>query len=186
MLRELKKIGCAIALLLLGACASTFQVTADTPALDGGAQWVLLPMINVTDTPQAGLAAEDLLEHALRQRGIVNLKHYPSTLTRDSLFEPTERKVQEEAQRWAREQNGRYAITGSVQEWHYKVGVDGEPAVGLTLRVIELGSGRVLWSASGADSGWSRSALTAIADTLVANMTAALPLIEPRASQPGA
>jgi TolB-like protein len=97
-------------------------------------------------------------------------------LSRDSLFEPTERKVTEEAQKWAKEQGVRYAVLGSIEEWRYKVGIDGEPAVGVTLKVLDLSSGRVLWSASGAKSGWSREALSAVGQTLLSNLLSSLQL----------
>jgi curli biogenesis system outer membrane secretion channel CsgG len=110
------------------------------------------------------------VEHQLRWRGIGNLQHYPAKLSRDSLFEPTERKVTEEAQQWARDQGVRFAVLGSVQEWRYKVGIDGEPAVGMALRVLDLSTGEVVWSASGAKSGWSREALSAVAQAVLADM----------------
>ena len=88
----------------------------------------------------------------------------------------TERKLGEDALKWAREQGVRYAVSGSVEEWRYKVGLDGEPVAALTLRVIEVESGRVVWSASGARSGWSRDGLSAIAHQLVSQLLAGLPL----------
>ncbi|MGQ9686803.1 MAG: penicillin-binding protein activator LpoB, partial [Thiobacillaceae bacterium] len=56
-------------------------------------------------------------------------------------------------------------------EWRYKIGVDGEPAVGLTLQVIDLVNGKVVWTASGGRSGWSREALSAVAQKLVRDLT---------------
>ena len=165
-----------LAALLLAGCGSTIQSTAKHEALDAQAKWALLPIANNTDTPQAALSAEAMLEHQLRRRGINTLLHYPAMLSRDSLFEPTERKVSEEAQTWAREQGARFAVTGSVDEWRYKVGIDGEPAVGVTLKVIDLSNERVVWSASGAKSGWSRDALSAVAQTLQTDLLASLPL----------
>jgi hypothetical protein len=123
-----------------------------------------------------------MLEHLLRRRGISSLQRYPAALSRDSLFEPTERKVTEEAQKWAQEQGIRFAVVGSVEEWRYKVGIDGEPAVGATLKVLDLADGRVVWSASGAKSGWSRQALSAVAQTLLSDLLASMQLT---VSQPG-
>jgi TolB-like protein len=133
-------------------------------------------MANHTDTPQAGLSAESMLEHLLRHRGVTTLQQYPAALSRDSLFEPTERKVSEEAQKWARDQGARFALTGSVDEWRYKVGIDGEPAIGVTLKVIDLTDGRVVWTASGAKSGWSRQALSAVAQGVLSDMLSGLKL----------
>lgn len=152
--------------LLIAGCSTVSSMPGSSP-LDAGAKWALLPMENHTDTPQAALSAESFAEHALRLRGVGSLVRYPATLSRDSLFEPSERRVTEEAQKWAREQGARYGLTGAVEEWRYKVGIDGEPAVGMTLQVVELSSGQVVWSASGAKSGWSRDALSGVAQKLI-------------------
>jgi TolB-like protein len=172
----LKYLWLGICVTLLSACATSIQSSSNPITLDPGVKWVLLPITNHTDTPQAGLAAESILEHQLRWRGISNLQHYPAALTRDSLFEPTERKATDEAEKWARDQGARYALVGSVQEWRYKVGIDGEPAVGVALKVVDLLSGQVVWSASGAKSGWSRQALSAVAQAVLADMLATISL----------
>jgi len=83
-----------------------------------------------------------------------------------------ERKLQAEALKWAREQGIRYALTGAVDEWRYKVGVDGEPAVGLALRIVDVQSGQVVWSSVGAKSGWSRDSLAGVAQKLMRAMFA--------------
>jgi hypothetical protein len=42
--------------------------------------------------------------------------------------------------------------------------------VGLTLQLIEVSSGKVVWAAAGAKSGWSREALSAVAQKLMRNL----------------
>lgn len=175
-MKNLKILLIAVVVLVVSACATSIQSTDQQTALDAQAKWVLLPVANNTATPQAALSAEAMLEHLLRRRGIATLSTYPAALSQDTLFEPTERKVSEEAQKWAREQGARYALTGSVDEWRYKVGMDGEPAVGVTLKVIDLSNGSVVWSASGAKSGWSRTALSAVAQSLLTNLLDSLQL----------
>lgn len=175
-MKNLKTLLIAVVVLVVSACATSIQSTDQQTALDARAKWVLLPVANNTATPQAALSAEAMLEHLLRRRGIATLSTYPAALSQDTLFEPTERKVSEEAQKWAREQGARYALTGSVDEWRYKVGMDGEPAVGVTLKVIDLSNGSVVWSASGAKSGWSRTALSAVAQSLLTNLLDSLQL----------
>ncbi len=165
---------CLFALLLLGC--STNSSVSRSGALVSGAKWALLPMTNHTDTPQAALSAEAITEHLLRLRGIGDIVHYPATLSRDTLFEPSERKVVDDAQKWAHEQGARYGISGSVEEWRYKVGIDGEPAVGITLQVIDLDNGTVVWSSSGAKSGWSRDALSLVAHKLLETLLGDLPV----------
>lgn len=161
---------------LLAACSSTMDVTRKGSPMGTEARWALLPIVNHTAEPQAGLRAEAITDSLLRVRGISGLQRYPAELNADSVFAPAERKLVTEAQAWARKERIRYAVTGAVDEWRYKVGVDGEPAVGITLQVIDMQSGQVVWSAAGAKSGWSRQAVSAVAQELLRNMLSNLPL----------
>jgi hypothetical protein len=145
-----------VALPLALAACSTVSVPR-APTLDSSASWALLPMVNHTETPQAGLRAEAILESLLRNGGITTLRRYPSSIGGDALFEPSERKGVDQA-----------------LEWRYKVGVDGEPAVGFTLQVLDVPTGRVLWSAAGGRTGWSREALSAVAHQLLTRLSAPL------------
>lgn len=159
----------ACLLSCLTAC-STVQVGKNAP-LDRNEKWAMLPIENYTDVPQAGLRAETIVETELRGLSLNNLVHYPQSMSSDSLFEPTENKQVQKSINWARQQGVRYAVTGAVDEWRYKVGIDGEPAVGLTLQVIDLGNNNaVVWNASGAKSGWSRDALSVVARDLIGQM----------------
>lgn len=167
-----------LAILSMVASACTTMNVQDAPqALDRDAAWVLLPIRNNTETPQAGLRAEAILESLVRSQGVHDLRKYPAALNQESLFEPAERDTAEKALAWAKGERAGYALTGTVDEWRYKVGVDGEPAVGITLQLIELSSGRVVWSAAGSKTGWSREALSAVAQKLIDRMTR--PLAQP-------
>jgi polysaccharide biosynthesis protein PelC len=164
----------SLSVVLLAGCATAIQSAVGDAPLERQASWAVLPMANNTDTPQAGLSAEAMIEHQIRALGVVNLRRYPAALSRDSLFEPTERKVTEEALAWAKTQGVRYAVMGSVEEWRYKVGIDGEPAVGVSLQVLDVSTERVVWSASGAQSGWSRQSLAAVAQVTLTKLLSSL------------
>jgi len=161
----------AVPLALAGCATTTVQ---RPPEIDRSAPWALLPMVNHTETPQAGLRAEAILDSLLRTGGVGDLRRYPTSIGGDALFEPSERKGVDQALDWARTQGSRYAVTGTVDEWRYKVGIDGEPAVGFTLQLLDVASGRVLWSAAGGRTGWSREALSAVAHQLLAKLVSPL------------
>lgn len=157
-----------IFLLILSGCA-VIDHTPTAP-LERHAKWALLPILNHTDVPQAGLRAEAVADGLLRSMGVANLTRYPLVPAVEGALEGNERKSQEDALRWAKEQGMRYAVSGAVDEWRYKVGIDGEPAVGLALSVVDLHSGATVWSAVGGKSGWSREALSAVAQKLMKDM----------------
>lgn len=166
---SLFRLGAILPLMLwVGAC-STLEHTSAVD-FDRAAGWVVLPVANYSDTPQAGLRMENLLESQLRSKGVGSVRHYPLEVGSDLLLDPRENKAIERAREWARAQGARYAVTGAVNEWRYKVGVDGEPAVGLSLQIISLDDGKVLYSASGARTGWSREAVSAVAQGLTSEM----------------
>lgn len=160
--------GLTAALALLAGCA-VIDHSAPSGA-DKSATWVLLPFGNATETPFAGQRAEAVTENLLRALGVANVQRYPSDLQRDNLFETGQAKDDAKAIEWAKAQGARYAVTGTVDEWRYKVGVDGEPAVGIALQIVELESGRVLWSGVGGKSGWSRESLAAVAQELIKSL----------------
>ncbi len=172
VVRERIKLIVVLALwLLVGQACTTVDIQRAPSSLDPQAQWVLLPIVNYTQTPQAGLRAEAIIETLVRARGVWNLKRYPSKMNSESLFEPAERNAVEKAMQWAQGLEVDYALTGTVDEWRYKVGVDGEPAVGFSLQLIEVRTGRVVWSAVGSKTGWSREALSAVAQKLLRQLT---------------
>jgi hypothetical protein len=158
--------------VLAAAGCSTTNNSGIGVAIDGSSKWVLLPILNHTDVPQAGLRAEAITEALLRSGGINDLTRYPATMNQDTLFEPSERKVLDEANKWARSQGARYAVYGAVDEWRYKVGIDGEPAVGVALHIMDLQSGAVVWSGVGGKSGWSRESLSGVAQKLIRGLLA--------------
>ena len=67
-----------------------------------------------------------------------------------------------------------YVLSGAVEEWRYKTGVDGEPVAGVTLELIDTAPGRVVWSATGTRTGWSRSSLSGVASTLIGGLLSPL------------
>ena len=164
-----------LAALGLAGCATT-DSGGTGPAIERNAKWVMLPVMNHTDVPQAGLRAEAITEALLRSYGVSDLNRYPPGLNQDTLFEPAERKVLAEADKWARSQGARYAIYGAVDEWRYKVGIDGEPAVGVALHIMDLQTNNVVWSGVGGKSGWSREALSAVAQKLIRQLLASAPI----------
>lgn len=165
------------ALAALAAVGCMVREVQPSPPLDRSTRWVLLPLRNQTETPQAGERAESILSTLLRARGLTDLADYGAPGDGNGeLPELDERKRAARAVAWARSQGFAYAIGGSVEEWRYRNGLDGEPAVGLTLEILELRSGKVVWSASGARSGWGRDTLAGTAQHVLKSLLTELKL----------
>ncbi len=164
-LPRLKTLACTALLAVLAACSTVDRGKA--PALERDALWAVLPFSNHTETPLAGNRAEAIAEALLHAQGVGRVKRYQGNTQQEALFDANSPRRLEEALTWAREQKVRYALIGAVDEWRYKVGVDGEPAAGVTLQIIDVATGETLWSGAGGKSGWSREALSAVAQKLI-------------------
>lgn len=151
--------------LSLGAC-STMNV-APAPHLAAGDVIAVVPMANYTETPEAGRRAASMAFSILHVENGGNVVQDTQDTHGDPLLGDADPQSLSRALEWARKANARYALTGAVEEWRYKVGVDGEPAVGLTFNLIDLNSGKTVWSATGSRSGWSRSGLASVAQSLI-------------------
>ncbi|GAB3521568.1 hypothetical protein [Photobacterium alginatilyticum] len=143
--------------LALSACTS-YQVP-ESPTFAAGSRWAVMPMINNSNTPLAAEKAEQILNAQLYAKGI-NAVMYPASETNDlaSILDNSARR--KNAQAWLASQNVDYVITGSIEEWHYKSGLDGEPAVGITLEVQSAKSKNTYWRATGTRGGWGRESVS--------------------------
>lgn len=155
---------------VLTGCTSVLDVKGEAPIKRDG-KWVLLPFSDFGETPQAGERAEELASSLMRVRWNVELERYAVTKESASLVDLDERQRYEKALTWAREQGYTYGLTGSVQEWRYRSGSEGEAAVGLSLRVINIQTGRAEWLATGSKSGFGSQTVSGVAEKLLRKMT---------------
>jgi polysaccharide biosynthesis protein PelC len=163
----------ATTVLLLSACGSISQ-TAATPSLATGDSVAVVSLANFTETPAAGSSATAIAANVLRQNGLADVRIAPADATSNAMFDTAQRDIGEKKLAWAREQHVKYVLTGAVEEWRYKAGVDGEPVAGVTFELIDVASGQVVWSATGSRSGWSRSSLANVATSLIGKLLAPL------------
>ena len=157
------------ALGFLSGC-STQHTRSASPELEAEAKWLLLPVVNYSQTPLAGERAEAILETRLHAESVYDIALYPIDNDDDALdaFDDSKRLVR--AMKWSRKQGADYLITGSVDEWRYKSGLDGEPAVGISLKVLKLPEEKVVWSGSAARSGWPKESLAGTAQIVITEL----------------
>ena len=169
---QLSKWAGLMALLALTGCSST-QIS-QAPSWTELNKLALVPLSNYTETPGAALGAQSIAESVLHQKGFAQIATYPFSDSAGTYLLNNTDQQRAQALEWARNTGAQYALTGAVQEWRYKVGIDGEPVVGLSFHVVDLGSGAVVWSATGSRSGWSRSSLAGVGHDLISQLLAPL------------
>lgn len=158
----------ACALLVLGACSTVQRSTNVRP--EANAVWAVAPFVNHTETPLAGRRAQAIVTEWIAAAVSPSVVTPPVEWLDESLFEKGQLRSQAELLQWAKAAGARYLVMGQVSEWRYKVGVDGEPAVGLALTVLEVSSGKRVYSAVGGKSGFSRESLAGVAQKLVRDL----------------
>lgn len=155
-------------LLLTGACSSLSSTPSVLLSKEGS--WVLLPMSNLSQTATADRQAQSLIETELRTRGVQSLHiHTPAqAVSLRALLDDT--AAMDKALSWARNSGFHYGLTGTINEWSYKSSADQEPAVGMTLKIVDLQSGQVLWQGNGARTGWLHKSLPVVANELIRDL----------------
>jgi polysaccharide biosynthesis protein PelC len=159
-----------LAALGLSGCATTEFNSAPSPHPDLQALWCVLAPINSTATPYAGERVQQQLAALLGARGLTHVLLAPVPGDKGPLPIDNGTTDERQALAWARHHQARYALEGSVDEFDYKVGLDGQPAVGVTLRLLDLQSGEVIWSGAASASGGSREGLAVLSERTLSGL----------------
>ncbi len=129
--------------------------------------WGLIPFINNTETPYAAERCESIVAALLYARGVQHLERISVEPKPEDLGLDRGAKRQREALELAKQKKVHYVLAGTVNEWRYKVGLDGEPVAAFTLQLLELPEGKVVWSGAAGKSGWSRDAVSSVAQQVL-------------------
>lgn len=158
--------------IVFTGCTKTIVNTSQPVSLGIYTKIAVIPFTNNTEIPMAGRRAMSIAAVTLKTRGFSNIETYTYNEEQNVLLPGIENKPDTRAKQlqWAKNHGARYLMTGNVNEWSYKVGLDGEPVVGLSLQLIDLKQNKTIWSAVGSKSGGSRVAITTIAQQLLNSM----------------
>jgi TolB-like protein len=157
-----------LSIVLMCGCASTVQHGCTTPGLVLSKTLFLAPFENATDDDHAGQVLTEVTSTALLQEGEEVIRSTPST--EDVSSGPAD------YQQIARQKGAAFVIYGTVQEYRYKADLDGDPAVGISLRAVEASTGKTVWQASGSKTGMGCSSLTEASQLVVRDVVKQMPL----------
>lgn len=157
----------ALLSLWLYGCAHYRVDAPPWPPLARKTPIVVVPLANATTTPYAGKRAQAIVAASLQHAGFQVLLPPPSQALPPPVGRPL--SITQEMLSWARKHGARYLMGGTVTEWRYKVGLEGMPAVALTLVLYELteNSPKRIWSANLSGIGHGRQNLGLIAQKLI-------------------
>ena len=114
----------------------------------------------------------------MRAKGSKNVTLFLPENRNPLLFDNTEQR--KEAIEAAQQQGADYLVTGTVEEWRYKRGLEGEPAVGVTLELRTADGQTIVWSGTSARTGWGRESLSVAGHKVIDELTEAMPLVSPQ------
>ncbi len=124
----------------------------------------VLPFKNNTNTPQAGEKAKNIMEGVLVSKNH-SVKFYPSN--QRNIFKNSQNALACDIN----SVNTRYYISGSINEWRYKTGIEAEPAVAINFNVVDKLNNNIVYSAVGAKNGWGQESIGSVAQKLILELT---------------
>jgi len=155
------QISLFISLFFSGCSSSINKPQVQLPL---NATYAISSFWNYTETPMAGLRAASIVEGVLSQEG---LHLYALIQGADEMGQVKSKEQFLQTQKTAAKKAGAaYLITGEVQEWRYKTGIDAEPVVSYSIKVIQLSDDSVRFNGVGAKSGWGDKSIGIVAQEI--------------------
>lgn len=169
----MKPLLSALFALLLAGCGSVVQHGGAVGASLRVERLVLPPFVNATDDEHAGRALAEITGSALAEAGIAvfQTEEALSRTANDRALGPEGRYGEV-----ARSVHASHLLIGTVHEYRYKTDLNGDPAVGVTLRVVEAATGQTVWQATSANVGPGFASLTAAGRKAVRALVEQMPV----------
>lgn len=163
----------AIAALWVMGCGTVVH-HGGTPHLHSGDVKIFLPQFaNATDDDFAGRALTEITATALLEKGIpVVQKENALQASRADEAAGKEGTYVEAA----KIVGATHLLLGTVHEYRYKTDLDGDPAVGISLRLVDAESGETLWQGSSAKVGVLFSSLTKVSQEASRELVRRIPI----------
>jgi polysaccharide biosynthesis protein PelC len=169
----MKKLQLLVLLLLLPGCTTVVHDGGKSRINEGRFRMVMPPFLNATDNEHAGQALTQLTGSILLEYGI------PLYQTEEILSKTTDEAAPKQEVRYlqiAQDTKATYLLIGTVHEYRYKSDLSANPAVGITLRLVNVADGRTLWQGSSSKVGRAYASLTATAQKTVRDLVSKIPV----------
>lgn len=166
-----KQIIVLLLIFMFGSFISckTVYSTYQKQSIDSKSNWIMLPSVNLSENSMSDKKAVSILSTLLRAKGIEITTDIVSNDGKDLLTIAKQNEAQSSLE-WAKNKKYSYGMTLTVEEWKYKSGLDALPVVGITLKIIKIDTGDVIWSVSGAKTGMPRQSIAAVSQDVMKAM----------------
>lgn len=163
--------------LAVMACVGCATVVYDGES--GEEEWtepvriLMPPFFNATNDDHAGRALTELTGSALVARGIPLYQTEELILSTQGETAPgPDGRYQE----LASTVGASHLLIGTVHEYRYKTDLDGDPAVGITIRLVDAKTGRTVWQGSSSTIGYAFASVTSASQKAVRRLVRRLPV----------
>ena len=145
----------ALFLLSFSSCAYEQEYVRGKEIRSRARHAAVLPLMNLTSYPHAGRIVGDLLTtelYALTDFLLMERTEMLEKLKKDEedLDVVMEKAV---ALRVGKQLGVDTVIFGSVTEYRYKRGLDEDPVVGISVRMLDVNTGKIIWAGSQSETG---------------------------------
>jgi len=123
----------------------------------------VIPFANFTQTPMAGYRVAGISEGVLKSKNIDIKGSLLNYNEKDYTFEEINQIIK-------KSHDCDYLLTGYVNEYRYKTGIDGEPAVSVTLKLYDVKNKKYIWRGVASKTGWSYESLSTISQEIIDEM----------------
>ena len=131
------------------------------------------PFFNATNDDHAGRALTELTGSALVERGVPLYQTEEVLLSAQGDTAPgPDGRYQE----LASTVGASHLLIGTVHEYRYKTDLDGDPAVGITIRLVDAKTGRTVWQGSSSTIGYAFASVTSASQKAVRRLVRRLPV----------
>lgn len=156
-----------------GGCASRVDSGPAHPQLTLSGRVIVAPFRNATDDDHAGQAFADLIGTALAVRGLDVVMLPPKPVNDLGDAPPYTNEDLAEA---ARKDNASGIVRGTAIEFRYKTDLDGDPAAGVYVEILDPGAKNSVWHATSSRTGLIYSSLAQTAQKASRDVVARMPL----------
>ena len=171
-MHRLLALGLTALVALTAGCATVVTRGGSTGTLRVE-RLLLPPFVNATDDEHASRALTEMAGSMLIEAGL------PLFQTEETLLRSAADKANGPDGRYAelaRTVGASHLLIGTVHEYRYKTDLDGDPAVGLTLRLIDAATGQTLWQGSSGNVGYAFASVTSAAQKALRSLLRDLPV----------
>ncbi len=157
----------AAAVALLTGCSS--YTGTDNMDASKNATFALIPFVNHSNTPLAEQNVKAIVNSVLTEKGAKVVVYENNSDAEDLKSLLDENHERKESLKWLSNVSYNYVITGSVDEWDYKAGLDGEPVVSVTIEIKDANN-KSVFVKTGSRSGFGRESLNYSGQVVVSNI----------------